>query len=108
VRLFRNTAGEFLKIQVEGEAEPITVTLGHPFYVQRTRNDLSDGEADGDWVLSKSLRVGDLLRDKRGAWKPIISIEKVERKDSTNTDVALLKRIAKLITKCFFCVPGQC
>jgi hypothetical protein len=70
VRLFRNTADVFLKIQLEGEAEPIQVTLGHPFYVHQTRNDTS-GEDDGDWILSKSLKVGDLLRLQTGEWKPI-------------------------------------
>lgn len=88
VRLFRNQADVFLKIQVEGEAKPIKVTLGHPFYVYQTRNDTS-GEDDGDWVLSKSLRVGDLLKDKTGAWKPIISIERVAETQTTyNFEVA--------------------
>ena len=27
--------------------------------------------------MSKSLKVGDLLRDRTGTWKPILSIEKV-------------------------------
>jgi RHS repeat-associated protein len=77
VRLFRNTADVFLKIQIEGESEPIQVTLGHPFFVNRTRSDLSNSD-DGDWILSKSLKVGDLLKDKTGEWKPIVSIEKVD------------------------------
>ncbi len=90
VRLFRNTADEFLKIRVEGESEPITVTLGHPFYVHRNRSGLPANSDDGgDWVLSKSLRVGDLLKSKNGEWKPILSIEKlVETQTTYNFEVA--------------------
>ena len=73
-----------MKIQVEGESEPITVTLGHPFYVHRSRSDLSsNSDDDGDWVLSKSLRVGDLLKDRTGAWKPTLAIEKVVQTEAT-------------------------
>jgi RHS repeat-associated protein len=83
-RLFRNTADEFLKIQVEGESKPITVTPGHPFYVHRNRSSLSaDLDDEGDWVLSESLRVGDLLLSKTGEWKPILSIEKVAETNAT-------------------------
>lgn len=90
VRLFRNTADEFLKIRIEGESEPITVTLGHPFYVHRNRNSLpADAKDDGSWVLSKSLRAGDLLKLKIGEWKPIRSIEKVAGTEATyNFEVA--------------------
>jgi hypothetical protein len=59
------------------------VTLGHPFYVHRNRSNLSGGEADGDWVLSESLRVGDLLLSKTGEWLPILSIQKVAETNAT-------------------------
>ncbi|CAN5300809.1 hypothetical protein BH10ACI1_BH10ACI1_29730 [soil metagenome] len=42
-----------------------------------------DGEADGDWVLSKSLQVGDLLKSRTGEWNPILSIEKVTETQTT-------------------------
>lgn len=49
---------------------------------------MSSNDDQGEWVLSKSLRVGDLLKDKTGEWKPIIAIEKVaETKATYNFEV---------------------
>jgi RHS repeat-associated protein len=88
VKIFRNVADAFLRISVEDEQEPITVTLGHPFYVHQTRNDLS-GDDDGEWILSKDLQVGNLLRLVSGEWKPILSIEQVQQTRLTyNFEVA--------------------
>jgi RHS repeat-associated protein len=84
VRLFRNTADEFLKIQVEGEAEPITVTLGHPFYVHQNKDTLSaNSDDEGDWILSKDLQVGNLLRLPTGEWRPIVNIRIVQQTQTT-------------------------
>ncbi|MBK8150792.1 MAG: hypothetical protein IPK58_21975 [Acidobacteria bacterium] len=81
VRLFRNTADEFLKIQIEGEPQTLQVTLGHPFYVHRNRNNLSAD--DGDWIAAESLKAGDLLKNSAGEWKPIIAIERVTESRAT-------------------------
>jgi hypothetical protein len=53
------------------------VTLGHPFYVHQTRSDLSGEDDEGEWILSKNLRVGDLLKLVSGEWKPIVDIQVV-------------------------------
>lgn len=81
VRLFRNTADEFLKIQIEGEPQTLQVTLRHPFYVHRNRNNLSAD--DGDWIAAESLKAGDLLKSSSGEWKPIVSIERIAETRAT-------------------------
>ncbi|MBK7707316.1 MAG: hypothetical protein IPJ30_16595 [Acidobacteria bacterium] len=81
VRLFRNTADEVLKIQIEGEPQTLQVTLRHPFYVHRNRNNLSAD--DGDWIAAEWLKAGDLLKNSAGEWKPIIAIERVAETRAT-------------------------
>ncbi len=81
VRLFRNTADAYLGVHIEGEPQTLQVTLGHPFYVHRNRSDLSADE--GDWVAAESLKMGDLLRDSAGEWKPIIAIERLTETRAT-------------------------
>jgi hypothetical protein len=90
VRTFINHAGELLEITVEGEEKPIVTTLGHPFFVHRARDNTSTENGDeGDWILSKSLRVSDEVRLLSGRWVSILNIEKLEHEATVyNFEVA--------------------
>ena len=57
-----------LEIRVEGERSPLRPSTRHPFWVRR------GDSADGAWVESGKMKVGDLLQTVDGNWRRVTAI----------------------------------
>ena len=73
-RTFVNIVQTLIAITIEGE-KPIVTTFGHPFFIRSTGDNTLNGNDQGNWVLAKSLRVGDRLLTANGGWMRIDKIE---------------------------------
>ena len=82
VRTFVNKSSNLFEVKIEGETVPLVVTNGHPFYVYRTRSDLSSGEDDpnGEWIDSDKLVAGDLVLKPDENWTEVLSVNRIEGK----------------------------
>lgn len=58
-----------LEIRVEGEAEPLRPSTGHPFWVRSTESDA------GHWVAAGKLHAGDFLETPTGGWRRVVSVQ---------------------------------
>jgi Pretoxin HINT domain len=76
VRTFVHESSNLFEVKIDGQTEPIVVTNGHPFYVHRSRSNLSADE--GEWINSDALEAGDFVRRPDGSWVQVLLINPVE------------------------------